>query len=131
MPLPLVKLVGQVKGLFDYLVIATPYHDLAASEWGDARWTRQIDPFLLGVLKQVLELMFCLGRWSGTGLFPLIGPRLRSLSDYCAPKKAMPRSPCDREHWKRANHTLIRFTDRLLQRFEEGRLFSWLRGEGP
>lgn len=117
--------------------------------------------------------MFCLGRWSGAGLFPLIGemmadtfdhlrqnrqllgatgsgvlflvqdgtgysvedavigPRLRPLADYKSPKAAIPRSRRERERWKQENHTLVRFADRLLQRFEEGRLFSWLRGEGP
>lgn len=53
----------------------------------------------------------------------VIGPRLRPLADYKSPKAAIPRS--------RREHTLVRFADRLLQRFEEGRLFSWLRGEGP
>ena len=73
MPLPISELVGKVKNLFDFLVIATPYHDIVSSEWGDAHWTRNIDPFLFGFLRQVPEVMFFLGRWSGTGLFPLIG----------------------------------------------------------
>ena len=173
MPLPLVRLVGQVKGLFDYLVIATPYHDLAAAEWGNSFWERHTDPFLFGFIKQVPELMFCLGRWSGTGLFPLIGemmadtldhlrqnrqllaaagsgsfswyktddrysveeavigPRLKPLADYKSPKAAFPRARRERERWKQENHTLVRFAGQLLERFEKGSLFAWLRGEGP
>jgi hypothetical protein len=72
MPLPLATFLGEVLGLFDYLVIATPYHGLAAAEWGDPYWPPLPDPFLFGFLRQVPELVFCLGRWSGTGLFPLI-----------------------------------------------------------
>jgi hypothetical protein len=75
MPVPILDLVTQVRQLFDYLVIATPYHDFAAREWTKAerqRWTHNIDPFLLGFLGQIPEYMFFLGRWSGTGMFPLI-----------------------------------------------------------
>ena len=57
----------------------------------------------------------------------VIGPRLRPLADYKSPKAAIPRARRERERWKQENHTLVRFADRLLQRFEEGRLFSWLR----
>jgi hypothetical protein len=76
MPLPILQLVSQVRQLFDYLVIATPYHDLASREWlegPDERWRRNIDPFLFGFLRQIPDLMFFLGRWSGTGLFQLVG----------------------------------------------------------
>lgn len=61
MPLPIVELVGKVKDFFDYLVIATPYHDLASEQWRDTSWKRSIDPFLFGFLKQRPELMFFSG----------------------------------------------------------------------
>jgi hypothetical protein len=62
MPLPIAELVGKVRKLFDYLVIATPYHDIASAEWRDAQWIRNIDPFLFWFLKQIPELMFFLGK---------------------------------------------------------------------
>jgi hypothetical protein len=72
MPLFIVDLIRKTRHLFDYLVIATPYHDIASKEWGEAQWVRSVDPFLLGFLKQVPELVFFLGRWSGRALFPRI-----------------------------------------------------------
>lgn len=65
MPLPIVELIRQVRNLFDYLVIATPYHDIASKEWGEMRWVRNVDPLRFGFLRQVPELMFFLERWSG------------------------------------------------------------------
>jgi hypothetical protein len=72
MPQPLAALAGEVRWRFDFLVIATPYHDLAAAGWGDFTWPRPTDPFLFGFLRQAPESMFFLGRWSGSGVFPLI-----------------------------------------------------------
>jgi hypothetical protein len=73
MPLYIVDLIKQVRHLFDYLVIATPYHDIASKEWSqmEFHWVRNVDPFLLGFVKQVPELVFFLGRWSGRALFPI------------------------------------------------------------
>ena len=173
MPPSLTAFLGAVRGGFDYLVIATPYHGLAGAEWGDPYWPPQPDPFLFGFLRQVPELVFCLGRWSGTGLFPLFpellaataahlrqnrellagygnspafawykaesalppetevaGPALRPLTDYAYPKAALPRGWVERQLWKKQNHSLVRFADRVLQHFEAGSLFPWLRGEG-
>jgi hypothetical protein len=83
MPVPIMELVEKVKNFSDYLVIATPYHDMASQErrnWKrisaqgvGERWIRNIDPFLFGFLRQIPDMMFFLGRWSGTGMFPLIG----------------------------------------------------------
>lgn len=58
MPLPLVDLVREVRNIFDYLVIATPYHGIAAKEWEEMPWTpatRRVDPFLFGFLREVPE----------------------------------------------------------------------------
>jgi hypothetical protein len=72
-PQELARLIGEVKDRFDHLVIATPYHELAAAEWGETSWPFvHCDPFLFGFLRQVPAFVFLLGRWSGTGLFPLI-----------------------------------------------------------
>jgi hypothetical protein len=171
MPLYIVDLIRQVRGLFDYLVIATPYHDIASAEWGEMPWVRNVDPFLLGFVRQVPEFMFFLGRWSGRALFPRIGdmiadtiehldeakpllanlnegsfrwyktetrvdfentvvsPRLRPIESYGVPKESLPRSKLDRVRWRRENHSLVKFADAVRGKFEEGRLFAWLRGE--
>ncbi|NQT49348.1 hypothetical protein HQ571_01490 [Candidatus Kuenenbacteria bacterium] len=57
---------------FDYLVIATPYHNIASKEWADPNWQGMIDPYLLAFSKDVPEFFFVLGRWSDTGLLPLV-----------------------------------------------------------
>ena len=56
---------------FDYLVIATPYHDVASKEWADPAWRSSIDPYLIG-FKKGFDYMIIIERWSGTGLFPLM-----------------------------------------------------------
>jgi hypothetical protein len=172
MPLYIVELIRQVRGLFDYLVIATPYHDIASHEWGEMRWVRNVDPFLLGFVRQVPELVFFLGRWSGRALFPrigdmiadtiehldegnpllanlnegswrwyktetrvdfenpVVGPRLRPIESYGVPKESLPRSKLERVRWRRENHSLVKFAEAVRGKFEEGRLFAWLKGEG-
>jgi hypothetical protein len=172
MPLYIVDYIKRTRQLFDYLVIATPYHDIASEEWGAFVWHRNVDPFLLGFVKQVPELMFCLGRWSGRALFPrmadmiadtidhlakakpllanasaggerwyktetrvdfentVLGPRLKPIESYHVPKASFPRSKLERERWRQENHSLVRFADTVHGKFEEGRLFVWLRGEG-
>lgn len=69
-PPGLLEVIGVARKTFDYTVIATPYHDVADSEWADEAWQRNIDPYLLGFFEDV-PFFFMLGRWSGTGLFPL------------------------------------------------------------
>ncbi len=146
MPLPIVELVGQVRGLFDYLVIATPYHDLASKEWREAKWVRNIDPFLFGFLKDVPEYMFFLGRWSGTGLFPLVGDMIADTMNHIRENKALLKNFHRWIAWHRGgsrgtpetllipdianpDHPLVKFADDLLGNFDQGKLFSWLREE--
>jgi hypothetical protein len=97
MPVPIMHLVEKIKEFFDYLVIATPYHDMASEEWRiwerssaravGGRWIRNIDPFLFGFLKQIPELMFFIGRWSGTGLFPLVSDMIADTIDHIGKHK--------------------------------------------
>lgn len=175
MPVPILDLVTQVRQLFDYLVIATPYHDIAAREWTKAerqRWVNNIDPFLFGFLAQIPEYMFFLGRWSGTGMSRLIGdmiadtiqhistnkellaqlsgdrwykqddnrnewnrlggeegPRLRPMKEYVPARGWLPRSKSKYEVWKKETRPLVKFASNINQRFQNGELFSWLRGE--
>jgi hypothetical protein len=91
MPLYIVELIREVRNLFDYLVIATPYHDIASEEWSKDKfhWVRNVDPFLLGFVKQVPELVFFLGRWSGRALFPRIGDMIADTIDHLEKSKAL------------------------------------------
>jgi hypothetical protein len=155
MPLPILNLIEKVKDVFDYLIIATPYHDLAAREWAEARWQRNIDPFLFGFFRAIPEQMFFLGRWSGTGLFPLMGDMIADTMEHLKQHKHRLIGFRDSINWyspketsytaqrfldggnlsqtsdstRIAKHPLIKFADDVLQQFEKGTLFSWLRGE--
>lgn len=144
-PLPLMKVMEQAIKVFDYTVIATPYHDIASKEWVDPNWLRNLDPFLFGFMKN-LPYMFLLGRWSGTGLFPLMCEMIADTIDHlrvnCEKLKNFHRS----SYWYKgngsmpdANHVLlgeegenevlIQFAQEVIRAFEEGRLFEFLRGE--
>ena len=107
MPLPLVNLVREVRNLFDYLVIATPYHNIAAKEWEEMPWTpatRKVDPFLFGFLREVPEWMFFLGRWSGTGLFPRIGEMIADTIEHLEKGKALLSTLSDRLVWYKTGY---------------------------
>jgi hypothetical protein len=58
-----------------------------------------------------------------------IGPRLRPIESYSVPKGTRPRTALDQEKWRKENHSLVRFANTLCGKFEEGDLFTWLRGE--
>lgn len=109
MPLPILQVVGKVKTLFDFLVIATPYHDLASEAWrrwdntyaraGGTSWTRNIDPFLFGFLRQIPEFIFFLGRWSWTGMFPLVGDMIADTIDHIEGNKELLINIRRSTHW--------------------------------
>jgi hypothetical protein len=71
MPPHVTEHLAELGKVFDYLVIATPYHDIASKEWADPAWQRNLDPYLLG-FKIGLPYVVMIERWSGTGLFPLV-----------------------------------------------------------
>ena len=52
-------------------------------------WVRNVDPFLLGFVRQVPELVFFLGRWSGRALFPRIGDMIADTIDHLDRSKAL------------------------------------------
>jgi hypothetical protein len=108
LPLPIVQLITQVSSLFDYLVIATPYHDLVTP---GLKWIRNIDPFLFGFLTDV----------SGTGLFPLIGDMIADTMEHINKYN---------KYWKYwLKERDDKFVDNILRHFDKGDLFAWLRGE--
>ncbi|MBI4276286.1 hypothetical protein HY629_00405, partial [Candidatus Uhrbacteria bacterium] len=70
-PANLLQVIGDVKPLLDFVAIATPYHDVALQQWQSVRWTRMVDPYLIGFSQHIPNAFFFLGRWSNTGMFPL------------------------------------------------------------
>ncbi len=133
--------------LFDYVVIMTPYHDVAGKDWQDLKWIRMIDPYVIGFKKGV-PYFFVLGRFSDTGLFPLLHEMVGDTIEFLKANKQklagfnIANSPfwlapgstsqyCHQSDKPRLGDYLIQNADRLIQAFEAGNLFGWLRGENP
>ena len=147
-PLPIMKIIESVRDKFDYLVIATPYHDIASREWVDPQWLRNLDPFLFGFVKD-LPFMFLLGRWSGTGLFPLLCDMIADTIDHLRLNHKKLKNFPSGAFWYKGldsyqeedgillggsnnhggNNVLVPFALEVIKAFEEGRLFEFLRGE--
>ena len=136
-PLPLMDIMEQAKQVFDYTVIATPYHDIASREWVDPAWLRSIDPFLFGFMKG-LPYMFLFGRWSGTGLFPLMCDMIADTMDHLrVNKEKLHNFPLDAYWYKggvRGDNNCLRvilngFAEEVIKAYEENRLFEFLRSE--
>ena len=133
--------------LFDYVVIMTPYHDVAGKDWQNLNWIRMIDPYVIGFKKGV-PYFFVLGRFSDTGLFPLLHEMVGDTIEFLKTNKQKlegfnaANSPfwlapgfgleyCYTDNNLRLGDYLIRNTDLLIQAFADGHLFDWLRGENP
>lgn len=129
------RLKSAVKA-FDFVVIATPYHDLAARDWQNIAWIRSIDPYVLG-FKKGIPYFFVLARFSDSGTFPLyhqlVGDTIEFLKTNV--EKLNSFNQVHTPYWhpgtKRELGTyLINHVGDLLQAFEQGNLFDWLRMEG-
>lgn len=137
MPPRIVKVLSDAKKVFDFVVIATPYHDVASREWADPNWLRNIDPFLFGFFKR-LDFMFMLGRWSGTGLFPLMCEMVADTIAHLSMNKAQLANFPHDAWWYRGGSDgtnrcllveLVPFAEQVIAAFERGELFQFLRGE--
>jgi hypothetical protein len=146
MPPNLVKIMKQAKDLFDCVVIMTPYHDLASREWSDPNWLRNIDPVMVGFLKG-LPYMFILGRWSGTGIFPMLLDCIADTSNHLKLNKHLLENFKRNSFWYRGfggpdsipnsylskdgreSNGLESYVDRLLFAYDKGLLFPFLHGE--
>ena len=146
--LPIMKIIESARNKFDYLVIATPYHDITSREWVDPQWLRSLDPFLFGFMKG-LPFMFLLGRWSGTGLFPLLCDMIADTIDHLRLNHKKLKNFRSNAYWYKGldsyqeddgillggsnnhggNNVLVPFALEVIKAFEEGRLFEFLRGE--
>lgn len=141
-PLPLLKILESARQTFDYVVIATPYHKIASKEWADPDWLSNLDPFLIGFMKD-LKYMFLLGRWSGTGLFPLMLDMIADTMDHLSlNKEKLGKFPAN-SYWYHkdsneellqpcatcnVNTVLITFAEKVLRAYDAGHLFDFLRG---
>ncbi len=140
MPPNLVRIMRQAKELFDYVVIMTPYHDAASKEWSDQNWLRNIDPIMVGFLKG-LPHMFVLGRWSGTGVFPMLLDCIADTANHLKLNKHLLKNFSYNTYWYKGknsntmlssnegNNGLEKFADKLLLAYDNGLLFPFLRGE--
>ncbi len=141
-PPRIIARMRKMAGLFDHLVIMTPYHDVAGQDWENVSWLRSIDPYVVGFLKGI-PLMFVVGRFSDSGTFPLyselVGDTIAFLRANVEKLRGF--NGVDRPYWYRqkdpqgvlmgnklGNH-LVAHTNQLLKAFDQGNLFDWLRGE--
>lgn len=141
MPPALVKIMNEAKSTFDYVAILTPYHDIASREWSDPNWLRNIDPIMIGFIKG-LPQMFVLGRWSGTGIFPLLLDCIADTANFIRLNKHLLKNFKNSTYWYKGNslnndclsddnnsNGLEEYADKLLAAYDAGCLFEFLRGE--
>lgn len=140
MPPNLVRIMNEAKETFDFVVIMTPYHDVASREWSDPNWLRNIDPIMVGFIKG-LPQMFVLGRWSGTGLFPLFLDCVADTANFIRLNKHLLQNFKGNTYWYKGDsdggnclsstgeHKLTEFANNLLAAYDSGHLFEFLRGE--
>ena len=137
-PLNLMPIIEQAKHVFDYVVICTPYHDICSKEWANPEWLRNLDPFLFGFSKD-LPYMFLLGRWSGTGLFPLLCDMVADTMDFIRLNINKLENFSRNAYWYKGEardgtylgDSLINFAKKVLKAYDENWLFPFLRGEKP
>lgn len=140
MPPSIVRVMKQAKEIFDYVAIMTPYHDVASKEWSDPNWLRNIDPIMVGFLRG-LPHMFVLGRWSGTGIFPMLLDCIADTANHITINKHLLKNFMYNSYWYKGltngmlstdndgESVLNKYAGKLLLAYERGILFSFLRGE--
>lgn len=149
-PPHITRVMREASAVFDYVVIMTPYHDVAGREWQDEKWLRAIDPYVVG-FKKGLPTFFLLGRFSDTGLFPLHSELVADTVGYLRANKHKllafnpktgggkletwanwhwtPNGLCLSDNKQLLGTHLTKRTEQLLAAFDAGNLFDWLRGE--
>lgn len=128
---------------FDFIVIATPYHDLAARDWQDIAWIRSIDPYILG-FKKGIPYFFILARFSDSGTFPLYHQLVGDTIEFLAENKnkLVGFNKAINPYWylgssgntgpayqPNLGSHLMSHVAALLAAFDRGNLFDWLREE--
>lgn len=122
----------------DLEVITTPYHGIASQEWADPSWQAGIDPIALAIHSDI-PFFTIYKRWSGNGIFPLLADLMADTIDYLKKHKDGLRNFVNTPYWYKGNneernclhgaeHELPNFADRLIEQFEQGTVFQFLRG---
>lgn len=142
-PPQVVRRMRKAVKAFDYVVIATPYHDEAGKDWQNIEWLRSIDPYVIGFKKGV-PFFFVIARFTDAGTFPLYDELVADTIDFL--KKNVTKldgfNNISKPYWAcadgRAHMQLPRFGDylmnhvkNLLNKFDAGELFDWLREGSP
>ncbi len=142
-PPHILRALAEARKHFDFVVIATPYHDVAGREWQDPNWHRLIDPYLIG-FKEGLPYMFYLGRWSDSGIFPLMADMVADTMAYIRNNLNSLQNFGADPYWhlnnQRLHHSgssssynarsyLPALARDMLKAFETGILFNWIRGQ--
>jgi hypothetical protein len=143
-PPRVLETIEKTQALFDFLVIATPYHDIASKKWDAAGWVRNVDPFLFGFNQHTPDYMYFLDRWSGNGIFPMIGEMIAdtvahlqtnlAIFDKIPGYLAWYQGPQTHEHTlsqsqRGFRHELKSFVCDFITAYKADRLFPWLRNE--
>lgn len=141
-PPRIIARMRKMANMFDYMVIMTPYHDVAGRDWQNVQWLRGLDPYVVGFIKNI-PLMFVVGRFSDSGIFPLYSELMADTIAFLRLNIEKLRGfNVDRPYWYRQHNPgdytesgyrlgdhLVEHTKRLLSAFDAGNLFDWLRGE--
>lgn len=141
-PPHVLRKIREATSLFDYVVIMTPYHDVAGKDWSDLKWLRSIDPYVVG-FKKGIPYFFILARFSDSGTFPLFNELVADTVDFLRTNKTKLRgfNLAARPYWKMTvgantyeereelGTHLQKVVDELLKAFDQGHLFDWLRGK--
>lgn len=128
--------IPELKKKFDYLVIATPYHNVASQEWADPAWRANIDPYLIG-FKRGLDYMVIIERWSGTGLFPLMTEMVADTIEHIKTHKDRLIRFSGMTYWHSVKKSgdsmlgdsskLVRLANEIINNYAQGTLFDYLR----
>lgn len=135
--------------LFDYVVIMTPYHDVAGQDWQDSSWLRSIDPYVVGFKKGV-PFFFILARFSDSGTFPLFTEMVADTTAYLRANVGNLKgfNAVANPYWYLASGMgqsyqslrdeskpaglgdyLTGVVHQALEAFDAGQLFDWMRGK--
>lgn len=145
MPPRLMKIMPKALKAFDLVAILTPYLTEATKEWANRRWPQNIDPLMVGFI-QGLDYVFVLGRWSDEGIFPLMCDLIADTMSHLAINKDFLKNIPENTSWLHTNnsagslsawrnrgdsreHPLVTMANKVLQAYEEKKLFEFLRGE--
>lgn len=133
-------LMEKAQGFFDYIVIATPYHDFAGKDWGEFQGTSPMDPLVLGFNKELPSVFFLLERFSDSGLYPSYNELVAATIEFIKKYKELLGGVCGRIWIKkngeeknyqgsRLGVRLSHVADQIFTAFKLNKLSAWLRGE--